>query len=114
MKIELLYLMDCPYCLKTKKLLKDVTKEFDLGIKIKEILIDSDVKAKKHKFIGSPTVRIDGKDIQEIVTKQVCPACSEISGKCTTCRTYLYKRKSYPFPPKKMIREAIKKFMVKK
>lgn len=102
--------MDCPYCLKTKKLLKDVVKEFDLGIKIKEILIDTEAKAKKYKFVGSPTVRINEKDIQKIVTKQVCSACSKISDRCTTCRTYSYKGKTYPFPPKGMIKEAIEKF----
>ena len=69
MKIEILYLMNCPWCVKTKRLLKEVLKELNLKAKVKEILIDSKEKAKKYGFVGSPTIRINGEDIQEKVTK---------------------------------------------
>ncbi len=121
MKIELLYILDCPWCLKTKKLIKESLSELRLKADIKEILIDSDEKAKKHNFAGSPTVRIDGKDIQEEVSKGQCLPCEELaeSTKETTkfvkqecrcgCRIYLFKGKQYPYPPKELIKEAIKK-----
>lgn len=108
MKIELLYLMDCPYCLKTKKILRDVIKNLGLNVKVEEILIDSKTKAKKYKFVGSPTVRINGKDIQESVTKHLCKPCSNVIAPCTTCRTYTFKRRIYNYPPKEMIKEFIK------
>jgi len=111
MKIELLYLMDCPYCLKTKKILRDVIKDLGLDTEIEEILIDSHNKVKKHKFVGSPTVRINGKDIQETVTKQLCKPCSNITAPCTTCRTYTFKGRIYNYPPKEMIKEFIKELM---
>ena len=111
MKIELLYLMDCPYCLKTKKILRDVVKDLGLDAEVEEILIDSDAKAKKHKFVGSPTVRINGKDIQETVTKDLCKPCSGMTDACTTCRTYMFKGKTYNYPPKEMIKKFIKETM---
>ena len=78
MKIELLYILDCPWCLKTKELIKGSLRELGVKADIKEILIDSDEKAKKHNFVGSPTVRIDGKDVQEEVSKGQCLPCEEL------------------------------------
>ncbi len=121
MKIELFYIMDCPWCVKTKKLIKESLEELKVKAEVEEILIDSDEKAKKHNFVGSPTVRIDGKDIQEEVSKGQCLSCEELaeSTKETTefvkqecrcgCRIYFFKGKQYPYPPKAMIKEVIKK-----
>jgi len=121
MKIELLYIMDCPWCVKTKKLIKESLEELKVKAEVEEILIDSDEKAKKHSFVGSPTVRINGKDIQEEVSKDQCLPCEELveSTKETTefvkqecrcgCRTYFFKGKQYPYPQKEMIKEVIMK-----
>ena len=121
MKIELLYILDCPWCLKTKKLIRESLRELGVKADIKEILIDSDEKANKHNFVGSPTIRIDGKDIQENVNKGQCLSCEELveSTKETTefvkqecscgCRIYFFKGKKYPYPPKELIKESIKR-----
>lgn len=121
MKIELLYILDCSWCLKTKELIRESLRELGVKADIKEILIDTDEKAKKHNFVGSPTIRIDGKDIQEEVNKGQCLPCEELveSTKESTefvkqecgcgCRIYFYKGKQYPYPPKELIKEAIKK-----
>lgn len=117
-KIQLLYILDCPWCVKTKKLIKKSLKEIGIKAEVEEILIDTDEKAKKHKFVGSPTIRINGKDIQEEVSKARCSCCEELSEFEETtefvkqecgcgCRTYFYKGKQHPYPPKKMIKETI-------
>lgn len=120
MKIQLLYILDCPWCLKTKKLLRESLKELKTKAVVEEILIDSEEKAKRYQFRGSPTIRIDGKDIQEEVCKDKCLPCEELTERAekTTefveqecqcgCRTFLYRNKRYPYPPKEMIKEAIK------
>jgi len=120
-KIQLLYIFDCPWCVKTKKLIRECANELGVKADIEEILIDTDEKAKKYKFVGSPTVRINKKDIQEEVSKGQCLPCEELSKltkeatefvkqecKCG-CRVYFYKGKQYPYPPKEMIKEAIVK-----
>ncbi len=121
MKIQLLYILDCPWCIKTKKLIKESLKELGSKSKVEEILIDSDEKARKYHFVGSPTIRIDGKDIQEKLSKGKCLPCEELAEhtKGTTefvkqecscgCRIYFYKGRQYPYPPKEMIKEVIKK-----
>jgi glutaredoxin len=78
MKIELLYILDCPWCVKTKELIRESLKELKIKANIEEILIDTNEKARKYHFVGSLTIRIDGKDIQEEVSKGRCLPCEEI------------------------------------
>ena len=123
MKIDILYLMDCPRCVKTKRLLREALKELKLKAKVKEILIDTKAKAKKYGFVGSPTIRINGEDIQKIVEKARCLPCeklAELTKKKTPfvkkecyksgCRVYSYKAKQYSYPPKGLIKEALNRF----
>jgi len=122
MKVQLLYILDCPWCEKTKELIKKSLEELGVKADIEEILVDSEEKARKYKFVGSPTVRINGKDVQEEVSKGRCLPCEEIAEyeeemtefvkqECICgCRIYFYKGRQYPYPPKEMIKEAIKKY----
>ncbi|MGQ9788956.1 MAG: DUF2703 domain-containing protein [Candidatus Hadarchaeaceae archaeon] len=119
MKVQILYTMDCPWCLRTKKLVRESLNELDVTAEVEEILIDSEEKARKYQFSGSPTVRINGKDVQDETTKDRCLPCEELAElvKTTTefvkkachcgCRVYFYRGKQYPYPPKEMIKEAI-------
>lgn len=123
MKIELLYILDCPWCVKTKELIKESLEELKIKASIEEILIDTNEKARKYHFVGSPTIRIDGRDIQEEVSKSRCLPCEELAEhaqgatefvkqECVCgCRIYFYKGEQYPYPPKEMIKAAIKKHM---
>ncbi len=125
MKIQLLYILDCPWCVKTKRLIKESLEELRVKAEVEEILIDTDEKAKKYNFVGSPTVRINGEDIQEDVSKGQCLPCEELaeSTEETTefvrqecmcgCRIYFYKNKQYPYPPKQLIKKALKRKMKK-
>jgi len=121
MEIQLLYLLDCPWCVKTKGLIRESLKELGVKANVEEILIDTDEKAKKYRFAGSPSIRINGKDMQEEVLKGLCLPCEELAGitkgatdfvkqECRYgCRLYIYKGRQYPYPPKKMIKEAVRK-----
>ena len=123
MRVQLLYILDCPWCVKTKKLIRESLEELGIEAGLEEILIDSDEKAEKYEFLGSPTVRINGKDIQEEVSKGQCLPCEEIvkyeqestdfvKQECRCgCRIYFYKGKQSLYPPKEMIRDAIKKLI---
>lgn len=123
MKIEVLYILDCPWCVKTGGLVRESVRELGVKADVKGILIDSDGKARKHDFAGSPTVRINGKDIQEDAGKARCLPCEELAeyAKGATdfvkqecgcgCRVYFYRGRQYPYPPKGMIKEAIRMHM---
>lgn len=121
MKIQLLYILDCSWCLKTKKLIREVLDELKVEAEVEEILIDNKEKAKKYNFFGSPTVRINGQDIEEEILKERCLSCEELSQLtnkatkfvreecCLGCRVYSYKGRQYPYPPKGLLKEVIKK-----
>lgn len=119
MKVQILYTMECPWCLKTKKLVRESLNELGVKAELEEILIDTDEKARKYRFTGSPTVRINGKDVQDESIKSRCLPCEELAElKPTTefvkqecrcgCRIYFYQEKQYPYPPKEMIKAAIR------
>lgn len=58
-------------------------------------------------FVSSPTIRLDGQDIQLDLKENACPSCSELSGTPTNCRVWLYQGQEYSVPPKAMIVDAI-------
>lgn len=76
-------------------------KEKGFPVRFEVILITSEEEAKGHKFFGSPTIHVDGEDVDpnaRMVTKYGI----------SSCRPYFWKGKSYDYPPKEMIMEALK------
>ena len=67
----------------------------------------------------SPTIRINGRDIEEILNKEFnimedqkdneCKPCSDVCEEDTLCRVYEYRGKEYTAIPKEMIQEAVAK-----
>jgi hypothetical protein len=64
MKVEVLYFEGCPNYRPTVDLLKTVLREQGLPAQISTIQVQDEVEAEKLKFFGSPTVRINGLDIE--------------------------------------------------
>ena len=116
LKIEFLYYdkSTCKRCATTEKSVKLTLRELkkavkDTGIKVKF----KETKLPESKIKLSPTILINGKDIEKIVNKNsklksnVCSNCCELSGHSVNCRTFKYKDKNYDYIPKAMIKEAI-------
>lgn len=88
----------------------DVAKVLQLtGIEVvvNKIHIDSKEKAIQYKFISSPTIRVNGKDIQMGVKESLCESCGDLCGNEVDCRVWTYQGKEYNVPPKAMIIDAI-------
>jgi hypothetical protein len=64
MKIEVLYLEGCRNYLPTLERVKTVLLEEGLPAEVSTIAVQDEADAKMPKFLGSPTVRIDGLDIE--------------------------------------------------
>ncbi len=133
LKIDFLYLdlSTCDRCRVTDEVLDDALGELREEIRdVKEITINkikitSDEEAKRCDFVRSPTIRINGVDIEKILSGRleikdnyckscasVCDeTCSESTGGGTQCRTVEYKGKTYEAVPKEMIKDAIKKVL---
>lgn len=130
LKIDFLYLdlSTCERCGATDKVLDDALSELKPELKGVEVIvnktkIENDEEAKKHDFVRSPTIRINGVDIEKILTGRLnvkdnyCESCANICGdSClestgggTQCRTIEYKGKTYEAVPKEMIKDAIRR-----
>ena len=65
MKIELFFLRDCPNYLETRALLEDTLEKEGLAVPIEMVEVTTEKQAKELLFPGSPTIRLDGYDIDD-------------------------------------------------
>jgi len=65
MKIEFLYFKDCPSYKSALSLLEQILLENDNEVPIEKIEITTQESAIRHRFLGSPSIRINGKDIDD-------------------------------------------------
>lgn len=100
MKIEVLYFDGCPNHAPAVERLREVFKEEGLTDEIIEINVTDQATAHAVEFLGSPTIRIDGLDVEASARS------SRNYG--MTCRTYLNSGKREGVPFRDVIRSAIK------
>jgi len=64
MDIELLYWDGCPSHPEARELLEEVLASRGIDLAIRMTHVATDAEAERRKFPGSPTIRIDGRDIE--------------------------------------------------
>ncbi len=64
MKVEILYFEGCPHHSPTVELVKEVLTECGLPAVPEQIEVRDAIEAERLCFPGSPTVRVDGEDIE--------------------------------------------------
>ena len=100
MKIELYYFDGCPSYIEALENLKKALKLEGLLEDIEMIHVDSDNDAQTKRFIGSPTIRIDGVDIEG--------PDAEKKGYSFSCRIYANSGGLLGWPSVEKIRKALK------
>ncbi len=109
-------LKTCTRCVGTGKNLEkavasveQVLHLMDAEIAVNKILIDSTEKAQAHRFVTSPTIRVNGQDLAFETKESKCDSCSDLCGcaEGTDCRVWLYRGEEYTEAPVAMIAEAI-------
>lgn len=98
MKVEILHVIDCPTHLAAVALVREVLTNHGVAADIREILVADERMAKELDFRGSPTVRVNGRDVMESVER---PAAT---GLC--CRLYSDSTR-LGLPPIDAIRRAV-------
>lgn len=86
-----------------------VLKATGVEVAVNKINVVTEELAKQYKFISSPTIRVNGHDIQMDVKESLCESCGDLCGDEVDCRVWVYQGKEYTVPPKAMIIEAILK-----
>jgi hypothetical protein len=64
MRIELLYFDGCPSCERFLPRLRELVAETAVGADIELRRVESAEAAVDERFLGSPTVRVDGVDVE--------------------------------------------------
>lgn len=100
MKVEFLYFDGCPNHKHAFDILKEVLEEGNLHAEICLVNVDSEDKAKELQFLGSPTIRINGFDVEK--------ESRSLTGFGMKCRIYVIESKIRGVPSKEMIRDAIR------
>lgn len=100
MKVSFLYYEDCPSHEVALERLRQVMAEEGIEAEIEVIKVETEEQAQRLCFVGSPTIRIDGRDIDP-------PPQGAHYG--PTCRAYyLEDGRISPLPSHEMIRRALR------
>jgi hypothetical protein len=98
-QVSFLYYEDCPSYDLALERLREVMDEEGIPGEVEVIKVDTEEQARELRFVGSPTIRVDGQDIDP-------PGDSRYA---LTCRAYrLADDRISPLPSKDMIRRAFR------
>jgi len=64
LKIDVQYFEGCPNSETVLQMVKEFISESEMKIDIEEVLVESQEDAEKYKFRGSPTILINGNDLE--------------------------------------------------
>lgn len=118
MVIDFLYLdlSVCTRCQGTDTSLDEALAEVSkvlaatgVEVLVNKINVNTEELAIKYRFISSPTIRVNGRDIQMEVKESLCESCGDLCGDEVDCRVWVYQGREFSVPPKAMIIEAILK-----
>lgn len=118
--IDFLYLdlSVCQRCQGTESNLEQAIGEVQAVLKaagfeiiVNKININTMELAQKYQFLSSPTIRINGIDIDMEVKETPCGDCGDLCGDSVDCRVWVYEGSEYNEPPKALIINAILQFI---
>jgi hypothetical protein len=99
--VQLLYLPDCPNYEPTRELIEQTSSELGIEFDLQLIAIDDEESAHRLRFLGSPTVRIDGDDIE--------PDARNRTDVAVSCRIYRTKRGTRGYPDRDLLLTALRR-----
>ncbi len=103
-KVDIFYHDKCSHYPQATERIKQVLSEEGIDVEINEIQVTSEEEAKRYKFFGSPTIHIDGEDLESEEERQ-----TGHGHVLDSCRIYNYKGQLYMIPHKEAIRLALRK-----
>jgi hypothetical protein len=98
MQVELLYFDDCPSWRTALEHLQAVMADLGQGSEVRLTRVETEVEAIEARFVGSPTIRLDGEDL--------FPSGSEDFA--LGCRVYSTPEGLRGWPTREMLYDALK------
>jgi mercuric ion transport protein len=99
MKVEVLYFKGCPNHQPTVERVRETLHTMGLHEDIREIEVDTHDKAEANAFLGSPSVRVNGVDVE--------PSARDAKVFGLTCRTYVNGSTRTGLPSRELISAAV-------
>lgn len=99
LRVEFLYSDGCPGQKETLQLLTEVLQVEEVFVDVQVRQIETDDEAREMNFPGSPTIRMNGEDIDPMGPPSVG----------LSCRVYTTAGGTSPVPPRAMIEQAIRR-----
>jgi hypothetical protein len=118
LRIEFLFLdlTSCTRCLGADRSLEsaldivgEVLEATGVEVAVDKILVESAEQARALRFVSSPTIRVDGRDVALELRESSCgsEACTDGCGDQIACRVWVHRGREYTEPPVAMIVDAI-------
>lgn len=100
MTIRIMTFEGCPNCNATRSLVEKTVRELRLQAVIENIQVRNEDEAHRYGFLGSPTVQVDGHDIETSRRKETASF---------SCRVYRTPDGVTGVPPKDLLVDALRK-----
>jgi hypothetical protein len=97
--IEVLYTRDCPNYAEALALVERVLAELDIDAELRTSLIGDLAAAERARFPGSPTIRVDGRDVE--------PGSEPPAEISLACRLYRLEHRFAGQPAERWVRDAL-------
>ena len=97
--IEVLYTRDCPNYAGALALVERVRAELDIDAELRTSLIGDLAAAERARFPGSPTIRVDGRDVE--------PGSEPPAEISLACRLYRLEHRFAGQPAERWVRDAL-------
>jgi hypothetical protein len=99
MLVEILYFAGCPNYRAARALVERVSDELGVTAQIRVIEVADAAEAQRCRFLGSPTIRVDGRDIE--------PGADERDQFMLACRVYRLDSRLAGLPDEHWLRAAL-------
>lgn len=91
------------------RLLEPVAKALGIELRHRQIVVQTPQEAKAHALLSSPTIRLNGRDIEQDIRESLCKSCGDLTENNTLvdCREWHYRGKVFSAAPLPLLVEAI-------
>jgi hypothetical protein len=97
-QVEVLYFDGCPTYVAAARTLREVLAELGAEAEVELVAVDTDEEAKRLRFPGSPTIRVDDRDLFPVPERSVW---------ALGCRTYATPEGLKGYPTREMFLDAL-------
>jgi hypothetical protein len=97
-RVEVLYFDGCPTYVDATQTLREVLAELGAEVEVELVAVNSDEEAKRLRFPGSPTIRVEGRDLFPVPERSIW---------ALGCRTYVTPEGLKGYPTREMFRVAL-------